>query len=327
VKKQIASRRGLPDGFSVRPARRNEAGALAALIATGERALGIGQTTFEDDIVMGWSTPGFDLVSDTWVITYGSDRVGYAELVDTRSDEGLESFGVVHPDHLGRGLGSFLVQQIEARACDYAMPSGTSVELNHFIVSGDDRAKQLLETRGYAITRSFWHMVFDLSDRIDQRRLPHGVEIRRFETERDRRAVHSMMEEAFSEHYGYAPTSFTDWWQQVVTRSDFDPTLWLLAWHAGEVIAGVIGGHRGDDAWIHDVGVLPAWRRRGLARSLLSRALDEFCRRGYRRAGLNVDASNESGATQLYRSMGFRIATTFDAYRKRISPARRTAGD
>lgn len=314
----------LPPGYAVRPAQMDEVGRVTELIAVCERALGAPQTLFEDDIRIQWTAPRFDLTTDTWIVTSDSAIVGYGELQDTRSDAGLEAFGVVHPEHHGRGLGSFLLSRIEARARDHATAQAARLELNNIIVGGDERARRLMETSGYERARIFWHMVIDLAQPIPEVDLPDGIEVRTFDVERDNHAVHELMEDAFSHHYGYTPTPFDDWWREISSRSDFDPSLWVLAWRGSELVAGVIGGSRGDDAWIHDVGVLSAWRRRRLAWSLLSRSLAEFRRRGYRHAGLNVDALNQSGATELYRRIGFQVRTAFDAYRKQISPRPRT---
>jgi mycothiol synthase len=314
----------LPAGYAVRPAQMDEVTTVTELIAACERALGAPQTLFEDDIRIQWTAPRFDLSTDTWMLTSGRAIVGYGEFLDTRSDAGLEAFGVVHPDHHGRGLGSFLLRRIEARASDHATVSAEPVELNNIVVNGDERAQHLLESSGYERARIFWHMVIDMTEPIPKVDLPDAIEVRAFDVERDKQAVHALMEKAFSHHYGYSPTPFDEWWREISSRSDFDPSLWVLAWHGPELVAGVIGGRRGDDAWIHDVGVLSLWRRRRLAWSLMSRSLAEFRQRGYRQAGLNVDALNQTGATQLYRRIGFQIRTAFDAYRKQILPPSRS---
>ena len=315
-----------PLGYAVRPAQMDEVGPVTELIAACERALGAPQTLFEDDIRIQWTAPRFDLSTDTWIVTSGGAIVGYGEFQDTRSDAGLEAFGVVHPVHHGRGLGAFLLSLIEARAQDHATSQAGRLELNNIVVSGDERARHLMETSGYERARIFWHMVIDLAQPIPEVALPDGIEVRAFDVERDNHAVHELMEDAFSHHYGYSPTPFDEWWREISSRSDFDPSLWVLAWHGSELVAGLIGGSRGGDAWIHDVGVLSPWRRRRLAWSLLSRSLAEFRGRGYRHAGLNVDALNQTGATDLYRRIGFQVRTAFDAYRKQIGP-RLSAGD
>jgi ribosomal-protein-alanine N-acetyltransferase len=59
-----------------------------------------------------------------------------------------------------------------------------------------------------------------------------------------------------------------------------------------------------DEAHVLDVAVAPAWRRRGLARRLVSLALLRSLRAGARVALLEVRAGN-TAALALYASLGF----------------------
>jgi mycothiol synthase len=70
--------------------------------------------------------------------------------------------------------------------------------------------------------------------------------------------------------------------------------------------------------WIGSVGVLRAWRRRGLGRLLLLHGLAELYRRGERRIGLGVDASNPTGATRPYESVGMRVAWQVDSFERSL---------
>jgi mycothiol synthase len=63
----------------------------------------------------------------------------------------------------------------------------------------------------------------------------------------------------------------------------------------------------GGVGWIGDLGVRPALQRRGIGKALLRRALADLSLRGFRLAQLNVDAQNETGAVQLYRSVGMTV--------------------
>jgi GNAT superfamily N-acetyltransferase len=60
---------------------------------------------------------------------------------------------------------------------------------------------------------------------------------------------------------------------------------------------------------IQNLGIVPAWRGRGLGRALLMYALHGFWQAGLGRAMLEVTAQNE-GATRLYRRLGFRCRKT-----------------
>jgi ribosomal protein S18 acetylase RimI-like enzyme len=71
--------------------------------------------------------------------------------------------------------------------------------------------------------------------------------------------------------------------------------------------------------WVGILGVRRQWRRRGLGRALLLKALQEFRSRGFREVGLGVDAASLTGATRLYESVGMRVTAQFDIYEKQLT--------
>jgi ribosomal protein S18 acetylase RimI-like enzyme len=84
---------------------------------------------------------------------------------------------------------------------------------------------------------------------------------------------------------------------------------WLISCAAGYVatIQGVID--RGPIGSIQNVGVIPAYRGRGLGRALVVQALAGFQLAGMHRAQLEVTAEN-AAAVRIYRDLGFRRSRT-----------------
>jgi ribosomal protein S18 acetylase RimI-like enzyme len=74
-------------------------------------------------------------------------------------------------------------------------------------------------------------------------------------------------------------------------------------------------------AYIGDLGVRRAYRRQGLGRALLLRALHDVRRRGAVAAELDMDGPNVS-AQHLYESVGFRQHQELRWYRKELDPER-----
>jgi ribosomal-protein-alanine N-acetyltransferase len=68
-----------------------------------------------------------------------------------------------------------------------------------------------------------------------------------------------------------------------------------------------------DEAHVHNLAVVPEWRRHGLARRLLALTLEIAARNGARSAHLEVRAGN-AAARGLYRAMGFREVGTRRGY-------------
>ncbi len=84
---------------------------------------------------------------------------------------------------------------------------------------------------------------------------------------------------------------------------------WLIGSAAG--YCGSVQGvrERGALGAIQNLGVLPAYRGRGLGKALLLQAVHGFRRAGLGRAFLEVTAQND-GAVQLYHRAGFRRRKT-----------------
>ncbi|KTQ95735.1 GCN5 family acetyltransferase [Aureimonas ureilytica] len=76
---------------------------------------------------------------------------------------------------------------------------------------------------------------------------------------------------------------------------------------AGVPLAVALAITDNDLAGILDVAVVPAARRRGMARDLVTTALRHTMHRGARTGWLQVEADNEAGLS-LYRKLGFREA-------------------
>jgi ribosomal protein S18 acetylase RimI-like enzyme len=77
--------------------------------------------------------------------------------------------------------------------------------------------------------------------------------------------------------------------------------------------------HRRRRVYVDGVSVRRPWRRRGLARALLAGSLVAARDDGYTSASLGVDTDSPTGATDLYRSLGFEPARTFTAWRKPLA--------
>ena len=88
---------------------------------------------------------------------------------------------------------------------------------------------------------------------------------------------------------------------------------YIAARDSGELIGWAGVRVIGDEAEILTVGVVPAARRRGVARRLLALLLDEADRRGAAVAFLEVRVDNDA-AQQLYASEGFAVVGTRPGY-------------
>jgi ribosomal protein S18 acetylase RimI-like enzyme len=119
--------------------------------------------------------------------------------------------------------------------------------------------------------------------------------------------------------------TFEDFLHGLNTDERFDPSLFLLACE-GEKIVGLVLGLKGtpedpETLYVDDVAVLRPWRRRGIAQALLLALLGEAYRRGMRRATLEADADNETGAIRVYEKAGMHVWREALAFGKQIPRA------
>jgi ribosomal protein S18 acetylase RimI-like enzyme len=71
--------------------------------------------------------------------------------------------------------------------------------------------------------------------------------------------------------------------------------------------------------WLDSIFTRRPWRRRGLARALISRSLVLLRDLGMNDASLGVDLTNPHQALALYESCGFRAVSSSTAYRKPLA--------
>jgi mycothiol synthase len=64
------------------------------------------------------------------------------------------------------------------------------------------------------------------------------------------------------------------------------------------------------------LGVVRDWRRRGVAKALISRSLRAQKAEGMTESALHVDGDNASNATRLYEDCGFVVVSRNTSYRK-----------
>ena len=268
-----------------------------------------------EDLYDDWSTPGFDMERDTWVALSGAEVVGYVVIARRLPPDVYVAYGGVRPSHHGNGLGTFLIESVERRAAEVA---GGPASVRQWIDAKDEVAIAIVTGRGYSFVRRFWRMDVPLDAEVAEGPDPVGITIRSFAKERDERTAHDVLEEAFTEHWGYTPKTYEE---AAIGRWEaewFRPDLSLVAEADGEMVAVCINGPRFDDGYVEDIGVLPEWRGRGIAEALLRRSFSTFKELGFKRASLNVDSDNSTGAMRLYERVGMQPGTCYDVYEARV---------
>jgi mycothiol synthase len=307
----------LPLGYQFRAPTLEDVEATVGMFNAHERWFN-GKNSFRvADTRAEWSMPGVDL-DDTsrLVLTADGQVAGYYEIWDEAPFTVAQLWGRIHPDHFGRGIGSFLLDWALSHAqekIDKAPPEAR-ISARAYIYSSHHSAAELFLNTGFTPIRYSLRMVIELKQPPTAVTAHEGITFRSMESRQEMRAVFSAMQESFRDHWGYVERSFEEglkqWSYYWENTQDFDPSLWFLALD-GDEIAGIslCKQHSHDEpemGWVSTLGVRRPWRRRGLGMALLQHSFDILYQRGQRKVGLGVDAESLTGATRLYEKAGMR---------------------
>ena len=281
-----------------------------------------GQVALDTGYLRGeWERFGFELTTDAWVAVDAMGMVvGYGQV--TRDEDDLAaSWGVVHPEYRGRGIGSALFDRIEARATEL-LAGVHDARLRHVVNAGDEAAAALLRSRGLHLARRHWTMSIELSPEVVAGPPPSGIAITSLRPHDDLREVHAVIEEAFEmDHWAYQPEPFEHWVQHRTQSPDYDPSLWRLAWEDCRLVGALAASVLGDQGWVTLLGVRREARGRGIGAALLRGAFEAVATRRIHSVVLTVDAANPTGATALYERVGMRVVGCFDLWERALDPS------
>lgn len=307
--------------------------ALADVINASEAADHIEETRTAAELAQEFvHRPGFDPLADVLLAADEAGRLVAAAYVWVRLSSAGEQLyrqrGYVRPEWRRRGLGLALWRWAEARlrAIARATPAVGGVQRFYEMVAEDTARGRtaLAQAHGYRPVRYFFFMQRPTLDGLPTAPLPDGLAFRPAQREQTR-AIWDAKEAAFAEHWGH--TVKTDHDYQVWAADPHQALgLWVVA---ADQTAGQIAGvalndiNHGDNerygfkrGWVNSLGVVPAWRGRGLGRALLVESLRRLRAAGMTEAVLGVDAGNATGALRLYESVGFHVLNQDAVYRK-----------
>ncbi len=241
--------------------------------------------------------------------------------------------GRVLPQWRRKGIGSTLFNFTEERLTQIATQLKDTGELSNaapcamdvFVSSSEVDRTNLLEHRRYLPVRYGFEMVRPDLENIPNLPLPESVEVRPVEIGQ-LRSIWEASNEAFRDHWGYIPDPW-EGWQQMIESSDFDSSLWRVAWQGDQVAGMVLNFINTDEnekygrkrGYTENICVRRPWRHKGLAKALIAQSLRALKERGLSEAALGVDSENISGALNLYKHMGYQEVKRQALYRKMIN--------
>lgn len=223
------------------------------------------------------------------------------------------------PEPVGRACSDVVVEWAVGQAREVGAARGLEVQqIDTGAFADDERQHRWLAASGFTRVRTWWQMSRPVAPEEASlvpdpaRWSDRGVTFRLVDGEADLRAVHDVLEAAFTDHFNSKPETF----EEFLYRQREDPghrwDHWWLAsldqtgQPAGALVGTVSESTEGPaGSYVAYIGVVEAARGRGVAKGLLRTIVADAASRGRDRVGLEVDADSSTGADRLYVSMGW----------------------
>jgi mycothiol synthase len=268
-----------------------------------------------------------DPFRDVLIAEVNGEAIAFSRVWWETLDDGVrlyKSLGFLAPAWQRKGIGTAMLRYSERRLRAIATrhPADAPKYFQGWASDREVPAHALFAASGYDVARTMLLMVRPATAPLDEAPLPEGLEVRPVEPYQFR-AIWEARQEAYRDHWGFAPgdeQAYRRWLEGPLFR----PELWKVAWD-GEQVAGMVLNRINEAEDIkyqrkrghtQDVFVRRPWRRRGLARALLSQSIKMFLTMGMEETALGVDADNPSGALALYEATGYRTSGQHTIYRK-----------
>lgn len=253
----------------------------------------------------------------------GYCRVWWWDVVE--GDRTYHSEGYLLPEWRHRGIGRAMLGWCEKRQRQIAAehPQAQPRLFEVYVFDSQRGLIDLLESEGYRPVAHDAMMVRPTMDNIPDVSMPDGLEVRPVVPEHYRQ-IWEASHDAFGDHWSYARA---EWPIELFLEYAKNASLWRIAWD-GDQVAGMVLSFIDEDenakfsrrrGYTENVAVRRAWRRRGLAKSLLSQSLLGLKERGMSEAALGTHVENPHGTFEFYKSMGYQVVQTCTFYRKAMT--------
>lgn len=271
-----------------------------------------------------------DPYRDMLIAEVDGEMVAYSRVYWEQESDGDRIYGLMglmKPAWRRKGIGTAMWRHGEQRLREIARdhPPELPKYLQRGAYASEVGLVALLEQEGYTPIRYGFEMLRPINVPLTIAPMPEGLEVRPVRSE-DVRTVMAATDEAFRDHWGHRPLTEDDIHQWMEERI-FNPSLWMVAWDGDQVAGSVLNfvdqaeneTYNRRRGYTETISVRRPWRRRGLARSLLTQSIQMFKEMGMQETALGVDTQNPSGALNLYESVGYRMVKRHVTYRKAMA--------
>ncbi len=322
----------LPGGLTAGPITEADVADAAALLAAAEPLDDTGEHWSAEDLAEWWVGDLLDLARDSLAVRDGGGAlVAWATvsaLPGFREAFRIDLEARVHPGVRDRGIGRALLawQIARGREVHAERHPGSPAVLAVAVPTTMPALEGMVRRAGFGAER--WYVVMERPlDDLPAAPGVDGIDLAPFDRDRDEE-VRQAHNASFTAHHGSAERDAATWRTLFTGQRAFRPDLSMLALADGAVVGYALGyvyeadsraaGH--DTVHLGQIGVLPAWRRRGVASAVIAAVLRAGAEAGCARAALDVDSGNSTGAVGVYERLGFRTVRTRVTWSLALTP-------
>ena len=240
-------------------------------------------------------------------------------------------------EQVGRACSDLLVEWAVGQARAVGAARGLDVQqIDTGAFADDERQRRWLAAAGFTHVRTWWQMKRpvrpDEAGLVDDpaRWERDGVVVRLVDcdqdggepVEADLRAVHDVLEAAFTDHFNSKPETFDEFLFRLREDPGHRWDHWWLAEVDGQPAGALVGTESGSGpgagSYVAYIGVVELARGRGVAKGLLRTVIADAAARGRESVGLEVDADSPTGADRLYRGMGWDTSYVTESWHRDV---------
>jgi mycothiol synthase len=303
--------------------------AIANLIDACEAVDRLGEEVSASELKLLLDAPKLDKARDVQLWEDGNYKlVGLAllDMPDSQAEIDACLWFYVHPKVRGEGVDKNIIAWGEQRLREAAKERNLPAKLRAY--SREDKTDEirLLEKQGFAVDRYFLTMARSLSEPIPEPEFPANFSLTHVSGEQDIQPWVEMFNQSFIDHWNHHDLTVETvrYW---MSDPNYQPELDLIAVSGDRKFAAFcdcqIKSHENansdnKEGWIELLGTRRDFRKMGLGKAMLLAGLHRLKAAGANTAKLSVDADSLTGATKLYKSVGFRPMETWIEWAKAV---------